>query len=94
MLQVKTRVKQAQHSDIMDLSDDIFESLLGSKGGGRGVSQMTRDLKRIKQGFFIVCEDGRQFPHIYKAAGEAGIKVAMRRGEKDGQEGVWVVRTA
>ena len=93
MLQVKTRVKQSQHSDIMDLPDDIFESLLGSKGG-RGVSQMTRDLKRIQQGFFIVCEDGRQFPHVYKAAGEAGITVAMRRGTKDGQDGVWVVRTA
>lgn len=96
-IKVKTRVRQAQNSDIMDLPKGLFDSLMASRHsgrGGRGVSQLVRDLTKVKQGFFIICEDDRKFSHVYTAATEVGIKVSVVPSEKDGEKGVWVVRIA
>lgn len=97
MITVKTRVRQAQNSDIVDLPKNLFDSLMSSRHtnrGGRGISQLTRELTKVKQGFFVVCEDDRKFSHVYTAASEVGIKVTVIKSEKDGQQGVWVIRTA
>lgn len=97
MITVKTRVRQAESSDIMDLPKGLFDSLMASRHtnrGGRGISQLTRSLEKVKQGFFVVCEDDRKFSHVYTAASEVGIKVTVIKGEKDGQTGVWVIRIA
>jgi hypothetical protein len=69
MSRIQTRVRQAEHSDIVKISKDQRKEILSNSKrnrGGYGVSQMVRDLGQ-DEGFFIVCENDRKFSHVYTA---------------------------
>ena len=93
MARIQTRVRQADHSDIVKISKDLRKEILSNSKtnrGGYGVSQMVRDLGP-NEGFFIICENDRKFSHVYTAAKEAGKKVTVVPGTHDGNEGFWLL---
>ena len=89
-----TRVRNAQTSDIVNLSVDEFNTILNGsrKKDGYGISQLTRQLKKKRDSFFFVSEEKRGHSHIYKAAEDAGIKITVRRNkDNDGNLGYSVL---
>jgi hypothetical protein len=93
MTRIQTRVRQADHSDIVKISKTQRKDILSNSKtnrGGYGVSQMVRDLGP-DEGFFIICENDRKFSHVYTAAKEAGKKVTVVPGTHEGNSGFWVL---
>ena len=87
-----TRVRQSIASEITRFSRAEMNEILGDNRHNHGVSEMVRKLKQ-GDGFFIVCEDSRRLSHVYMAAKQAGIKVAIRRRENDrGEMGYLIAR--
>ena len=90
---IRTRVRNAVHSDIITFSKKKIAELKSSarNKGGYGVSQMVRELKS-GQGFFVVCEEERRFSHVYTVAKEYRKDVSVIRGQDDdGNLGYWVL---
>ena len=88
-----TRVRNAVHSEIMNLSTDKIAQLKSQSKikGGYGVSEMVRQLKR-KQGFFVLCEEERRFSHVYIVAKEEGKDISVIRGKDSNDNlGYWVI---
>jgi hypothetical protein len=93
MSRIQTRVRQAEHSDIVKISKVLRKEIMSNSKtnrGGYGVSQMVRDLGP-DEGFFIICENDRKFSHVYTAAKSAGKKVTVVPGEHEGCAGFWVL---
>ena len=93
MSRIQTRVRQAEHSDIVKISKAQRKDILANSKtnrGGYGISQKVRDLGQ-DEGFFIICENDRKFSHVYTAAKEAGKKVTVVPGVHEGNSGFWVL---
>jgi hypothetical protein len=91
----QTRVRQAEHSEIIKINPKLRKQILANSKknrGGYGVSQMVRELQ-VDDGFFVVCEDqDRKFSHVYTVAKEVGIPVTVVPGENEnGIKGFWIL---
>jgi hypothetical protein len=90
---IHTRVRNAVHSEIQNLSKKKIAELKSAarNKGGYGVCQMVRELQS-GQGFFVLCEEERRFSHVYTTAKESKKDVSVVRGQDDdGNLGYWVV---
>jgi hypothetical protein len=90
-----TRVRVAEEGEIVKLSKGEFDRLLNTntRKGGSGISQLVRSMRK-GEALFVLCEEQKKgHSHLYKAAEATGIEIAIRRGQKDGNDGYWVLCT-
>jgi len=76
---------------IETLPKSLFDNLLESRLG-KSNSRITQQVKQLLpgQGFFIVSEGPRSFSAVYQIPGK---NIKVRRSEKNGKLGYWILCT-